>query len=288
MKSKENKDIILPTVTMCAFEGVATRDSGSVEDRDVRSDKSAHCDRRQYKLLPKHVAIVMDGNGRWAQQRGLPRIEGHKEGLNTVRRVIKACVSSNVEVLSLFAFSCENWQRPTDEVHFLMGLFIQALQEEVAELHQKSLRLRFLGDRKAFSLELQECMAMAEELTCNNTGMQLVLAMNYGGQWDITQAVQQVAQQVLDQKLDIQDITPQIIESSLSTYDLPLPDLFIRTSGEKRISNFFLWQIAYTELFFCDEHWPDFSEVHFQQAMEWFSQRQRRYGKTAEQVEKHA
>lgn len=234
--------------------------------------------------IPKHIAIVMDGNGRWAQRRGFPRVEGHKEGLKTVKKVIKACAEKGVKVLSLFAFSCENWQRPDQEVNFLMSLFMQALQEEVGELHQEALRLRFIGDKTAFSPELQECIEIAEQLTCQNTGMQLVLAMNYGGQWDITQATQRLAQEVLDGTLKVVEIVPAKIEATLSTADLPPPDLFIRTSGEKRISNFFLWQAAYTELFFCDELWPDFNSEHLQQAVDWFSQRQRRYGKTAEQM----
>lgn len=233
---------------------------------------------------PKHIAIVMDGNGRWAQRRGLPRVEGHKEGLKTVKKVIRACAEMGVEVLSLFAFSCENWQRPDQEVDFLMSLFMQALQEEVGELHQEALRLRFIGDKTAFSPELQECIDIAEQLTCKNTGMQLVLAMNYGGQWDITQATQRLAQEVLNGTLKVTDIVPAKIEAVLATNALPFPDLFIRTSGEQRISNFFLWQIAYTELFFCDELWPDFNQEHLRHAVDWFSQRQRRYGKTAEQM----
>lgn len=236
------------------------------------------------KKLPRHIAIVMDGNGRWAQKRGLPRIAGHKEGLKTVRMTVKACAELGIEILSLFAFSSENWQRPDQEVNFLMELFVQALQEEVEDLHEKSIKLRFIGDRNAFSLELRECIDAAEELTSHNQGMQLILAMNYGGQWDITQAVQKLAYQVHNGQLQPIDITSKKIEETLVTQNLAMPDLFIRTSGEKRISNFFLWQIAYTELFFCDENWPEFTQISLQNAIDWFSERKRRYGKTAEQM----
>ncbi len=236
------------------------------------------------KKMPRHIAIVMDGNGRWATDRGLPRISGHQEGLKTVKRVVKSCAEMGIEALSLFAFSSENWRRPGDEVNFLMELFVQALQSEVQELHEKSLRLKFIGDRTVFSQQLRECMDAAESLTEKNTGMQLVLAMNYGGQWDIVQAAQTWVKQALEEKLPLSEMTIESFEKVLVTRDLPPLDLFIRTSGEKRISNFFLWQIAYTELFFCQENWPEFSQVQLQEAIEWFSGRERRYGKTSEQV----
>jgi undecaprenyl diphosphate synthase len=236
------------------------------------------------KITPQHVTIIMDGNGRWAKKRGLPRSAGHKEGLKTVKMVVKKCAELGVKVLSLFAFGQENWQRPDDEVGFLMELFIKALHEEVPELHEKSLRLRFIGDRSAFSEELHKCIDMAEQLTKNNTGMQLVLAMNYSGQWDITQAVQQLVTEFEEKKFSVADITSTQIEQRLATQDLIGPDLFIRTSGEKRISNFFLWQLAYTELFFCDENWPEFSQERLEQAIQWYSQRERRYGKISGQM----
>lgn len=240
------------------------------------------------KKLPQHIAIVMDGNGRWAQERGLPRIAGHKEGLKAVRKIVKACAEMNIKILSLFAFSCENWQRPDQEVSFLMELFVQALNEEVQQLHEKGIKIRFIGERSAFSQELCECINATEELTFHNQGMQLVLAMNYGGQWDITQATQKIAQKVVNKECDITDITPEKIEEELATKDLAAPDLFIRTSGEKRMSNFFLWQIAYTELFFCDENWPDFEITGLQRAINWFSERKRRYGKILDQnIEKN-
>lgn len=236
------------------------------------------------KRLPRHIAIVMDGNGRWAQERGLPRISGHQEGLKTVKRIVKSCAEIGVEALSLFAFSSENWSRPGDEVNFLMELFVQALQNEVPELHEKALRLRFIGDRTAFSSQLRECITAAESLTEKNTGMQLVLAMNYGGQWDILQAAKTWVKQATEGNLQLSDMNIESFEKLLATSDLPPLDLFIRTSGEKRISNFFLWQIAYTELFFCQENWPEFSQERLYEAIEWFSQRERRYGKISEQV----
>lgn len=234
--------------------------------------------------IPRHIAMVMDGNGRWAKERGLERVAGHKEGLKTVRMVVKTCAEMGIEALSLFAFSSENWRRPDDEVNFLMELFIQALQEEVHQLHEKALKLRFIGDRTAFAAELRECIDAAEELTCQNQGMQLVLAMNYGGQWDITQAARKLATQVLEGQLHVSDITLSRFEQALTTEDLIAPDLFIRTSGEKRISNFFLWQVAYTELYFCEENWPNFSQESLKKAIDWFSGRERRYGQISEQV----
>jgi undecaprenyl diphosphate synthase len=236
------------------------------------------------KILPRHIAIIMDGNGRWAKEQGLPRSAGHKEGLKTVKKVVKACAEMGIEALSLFSFSSENWRRPDEEVNFLMGLFIQAIQEEVPELHEKSLRLRFIGDKTAFSTELQECIDAAETLTAGNTGMQLVLAMNYGGQWDIVQAAQACVKEALAGQLQPSDMTIPYFEKMLTTADLPPLDLFIRTSGEKRISNFFLWQIAYTELFFFEEKWPEFSSEKLCEAIDWFAGRERRYGKISEQM----
>lgn len=236
------------------------------------------------KTLPRHIAIIMDGNGRWAKEHGLPRSAGHKEGLKTVKKVVATCAEIGIEALSLFSFSSENWQRPEDEVNFLMELFIRALQDEVPELHEKSLRLRIIGDRTPLSSELCECIDAAETLTAKNKGMQLVLAMNYGGQWDIVQAAQTWVKQTLAGQLDASDMTVASFEKMLTTADLPPLDLFIRTSGERRISNFFLWQIAYTELFFFEEKWPEFSPEKLREAIDWFSKRERRYGKTSEQI----
>lgn len=235
--------------------------------------------------IPRHIAIVMDGNGRWAQQRGLLRVEGHRAGVNSVKTVIRCCLENQVEVLSLFAFSSENWSRPAAEVDFLMQLFLQALKQEVQELHDHQIRLRFIGDRSALSAALCEQMIWAEQLTAENQKLHLNVVVNYGGKWDITEAVKQIASQVQNAHLPIESIDEALLTSHLSMSDLPDPDLFIRTSGEQRISNFFLWQIAYTELYFTEVHWPDFSAEEFQKALGSFQQRQRRYGKTSQQVE---
>lgn len=236
--------------------------------------------------VPRHVAIIMDGNGRWGRKRHLPRVAGHKVGLEAVRRTINYCVSAGVEVLTLFAFSSENWRRPKDEVGVLMNLFMTALENEVKKLHQNGVRLRVIGDITAFSPELQQRIRDSEELTRNNSRLQLVIAANYGGRWDITQACRALAEEVAEGKLRSELITPELIESHLSLTQLPEPDLFIRTGGEQRISNFLLWQLAYTELYFTDLLWPDFDEVAFNEAMNSYASRQRRFGRTGDQVEK--
>ncbi len=236
--------------------------------------------------VPRHVAIIMDGNGRWGRKRHLPRVAGHKVGLEAVRRTINYCVSAGVEVLTLFAFSSENWRRPKDEVGVLMNLFMTALENEVKKLHQNGVRLRVIGDITAFSPELQQRIRDSEELTRNNSRLQLVIAANYGGRWDITQACRTLAEEVAEGKLRSELITPELIESHLSLTQLPEPDLFIRTGGEQRISNFLLWQLAYTELYFTDLLWPDFDEAAFNDAMNSYASRQRRFGRTGDQVEK--
>ncbi|KTC75466.1 undecaprenyl pyrophosphate synthase [Legionella birminghamensis] len=226
----------------------------------------------------------MDGNGRWAQQRGLNRVEGHRAGVDSVKTVIKCCLEKGVAILSLFAFSSENWSRPEPEIDFLMQLFIKALHEEVAELHENGIRLSFLGDRSYLSDELRKQMQRAEELTAGNDRLLLNIAVNYGGRWDIVQAVQSIADEVACGRLDKEAINERLVSNYLNTGKLPDPDLFIRTSGEFRISNFFLWQLAYTELYFPSISWPEFSREEFEKAIDSFKQRQRRYGKTSEQV----
>jgi undecaprenyl diphosphate synthase len=235
--------------------------------------------------LPRHIAIIMDGNGRWAKKRLLPRHAGHQAGVETVRRVVGFCAKQHIEVLTLFAFSSENWQRPKQEVSRLMELFMTALQKEIENLHENQVRLRIIGDRQAFSEPLQQQMAKAEELTKHNTGLILVVAANYGGRWDMLQAVKSLASQVEQNRLTSQEINEELLEQQLCLADLPKPDLFIRTSGEKRISNFLLWQLAYTEMFFTDTLWPDFDKDTFMQALEFFASRQRRFGRTGEQLE---
>lgn len=240
--------------------------------------------------IPRHVAIIMDGNGRWAKRRHMPRFAGHRAGLESVRKTIRGCIESGVEVLTLFAFSSENWRRPEEEVGLLMNLFLNALEKEVSKLHANNIRLRIIGDISAFSAEIQKRITTAEQLTCENTALQLNIAANYGGRWDIAQACRRLARQVAAGSLAAEAIEPEHIQQHLSLSDQPEPDLFIRTGGEKRISNFVLWQLAYTELYFTDLLWPEFDETAFADALTSFASRQRRFGRTGEQVEslKHA
>jgi len=235
--------------------------------------------------LPRHIAIIMDGNGRWARSRMLPRPVGHREGVKSVRRVVEACIDKGVRALTLFAFSSENWRRPTDEVSLIMGLFVHTLQKEVNSLDRNGVRLRFIGDRDAFSEDLQTLIEKSETQTRNNTKLDLVIAANYGGQWDITRAFQHLAGKIESGELHAKDITSDVIADEMSMSDLPLPDLFIRTGGEQRISNFLLWQLAYTELYFTEVLWPAFAERQLDEALLWYANRQRRFGRTGEQVE---
>ncbi len=235
--------------------------------------------------LPKHIAIIMDGNGRWAKSKGKPRLFGHKSGVKAVRETIKTASRLGIQAVTLFAFSSENWKRPAEEVSLLMELFITALSREVSRLHKNNLRLRVIGDKTRFEPKLQKSIAAAEKLTENNTGTVVNVAANYGGQWDITQAVQVLAQQVEKGELTAQDITSGDIACHLSMADLPDVDLMIRTSGECRISNFMLWQMAYAELYFTDTFWPDFDEVALLKAISWFIERERRFGCTSEQLQ---
>ncbi len=234
---------------------------------------------------PRHVAIIMDGNNRWARQKGLPGVAGHKAGLDAVRAVVETCALNRIEVLTLFAFSSENWRRPEAEVGALMRLFLVALRREVRKLHRNNIRLRIIGDRSRFSPLLQEHMEEAEVLTANNTGMTLTVAVNYGGQWDITQATRKLAARVAAGQLRPEDITEEMIQAEISLGDLPMPDLCIRTAGEQRISNFLLWQFAYTEFYFASEFWPDFKQGAMTRALDDYGRRQRRFGQTDEQLE---
>ncbi len=232
---------------------------------------------------PRHVAIIMDGNNRWAKARRLKGVAGHKAGVDAVKAVVETCAREGVEVLTLFAFSSENWRRPEDEVSALMKLFLFALEREVRKLHRNGICLRIVGDRSAFSASLQEHMTKAEELTRHNQRMTLVIAANYGGHWDITQASRQVAAQVRSGQLEPSDITDDLIQQHLSIGDLPMPDLMIRTAGEQRISNFMLWHLAYTELYFSPVFWPDFKEEEMRKALQAYAGRQRRFGQTDDQ-----
>ncbi len=238
--------------------------------------------------LPRHVAIIMDGNGRWARRRQLPRIAGHRAGVENVRAIVSRCAELGVEYLTLFAFSSENWRRPPTEVRLLLDLFVHALDQEVQRLHDNGVRLQVIGDRAAFPGKLQRAIARAEAVTAVNTGLTLVIAANYGGRWDITQAARRLAEQVRLGRLEPADITPEMIEAQLCLSDAPEPDLFIRSGGEQRISNYLLWQLAYTELHFTDCLWPDFDREQFDLALKSFARRQRRFGMTGEQIEQTA
>jgi undecaprenyl diphosphate synthase len=235
--------------------------------------------------LPRHIAIIMDGNGRWAKKRFLPRTAGHRAGVGAVRKTVEHCLAKGIEALTLFAFSSENWRRPPQEVSLLMELFIATLERETQKLHENGVRLRVIGDRSAFAPVLQERIAASEELTRHNSRINLSIAANYGGRWDMLQAVRRLAEAVERGELRAADIDRQCFESRLALTDLPEPDLFIRTGGEQRISNFLLWQLAYTELYFTPVLWPDFDEKALDQALEDYASRQRRFGYTGEQVE---
>lgn len=233
--------------------------------------------------VPRHIAVIMDGNGRWAKKRFLPRVAGHKVGVETVRSMVKQCVNLGVDYLTLFAFSSENWRRPEEEVTFLMGLFMEALKKEVAKLHKNNVRLIIIGNRKQFGGALCAEIEAAENLTQNNTGLTLTIAANYGGRWDILQAVNAMQKANPSQ---VDEYTEEMLTPYLSMHYAPEPDLFIRTGGEKRISNFLLWQLAYSELYFTDTLWPDFDDQAFEQAIQSYQQRERRFGRTSEQLTK--
>lgn len=234
--------------------------------------------------LPKHIAVIMDGNGRWAKSQGKPRVFGHKAGVAAVRKTISAASRLGIKAITLFAFSSENWRRPEEEVSLLMELFITVLSKEVKRLHKNNLRLRIIGDTQRFSQRLQKKIAEAEQLTASNTGMVVNVAANYGGKWDIAQAVKKIAQDAAQGQLMSDDIDESLITSYLTMADLPEVDLMIRTSGERRISNFILWQMAYAELYFTEQYWPDFDEQSLAEAVAWFVNRERRFGCTGEQI----
>ncbi len=235
--------------------------------------------------IPKHVAIIMDGNGRWAQSKGKPRSFGHKAGVETVRSTIRVARQLNIESLTVFAFSSENWNRPEKEVSLLMELFMMVLNKEVKNLHKNNVKLKVIGDINQFSSRLQKQIAKSLDLTKNNTGLTFNVAANYGGRWDITQAAKQLCQQVENQTLSIDDITEQSLHQQTCFSGQAELDLLIRTGGEHRISNFLLWQAAYAELYFTEKFWPDFDESAFAEAVLCFANRNRRYGLTGEQID---
>lgn len=228
--------------------------------------------------LPEHIAIIMDGNGRWAKQKHLPRSAGHRAGLEAAKKIIRACAEKGIKILTLFAFSSENWQRPDGEVTDLMGLFLKALQHDINELHSNNIQFCMIGDRSRLSDRLKKGISKGEVLTKNNMGLKLVVAIDYGGRWDILQAVATLSEEVQSGKIKPENINETLFSGYLSTNDIPDPDLFIRTSGEYRISNFLLWQLAYTEFYFTDMFWPDFDETALTEALQFFATRERRFG----------
>lgn len=227
--------------------------------------------------VPQHVAIVMDGNGRWAKKRFMPRLAGHREGLEALKRCVRACAQRGIKILTVFAFSSENWNRPADEVSGLMDLLLKAVTKEVPELHAQGIQLHFVGERSALSASMRHALSEAEHTTRNNQQLILNVCVNYGGRWDMAQAAAKLARQG-------QEITEESLQQALALSHVPDPDLFIRTGGEQRISNFLLWQTAYSELYFCDTLWPEFDEQSLDMALLDFQRRERRFGQTSEQV----
>jgi undecaprenyl diphosphate synthase len=234
--------------------------------------------------VPKHIAIIMDGNGRWATRRHLPRTAGHIKGVQAVRRAVESCGRLGVRYLTLFAFSSENWRRPADEVSLLMRLFVKSLQREVVKLEEQGVRLRVVGDLSAFDPDLQSLIRQAEARTAHNDKLHLSIAANYGGRWDVLQAMRGMLRDNPDLAAHPERIDETMLASHLSMSWAPEPDLFIRTGGEQRISNFLIWQLAYTELYFTDAYWPDFNRADLEEAIAWYSGRERRFGRTSAQV----
>jgi undecaprenyl diphosphate synthase len=238
----------------------------------------------EHSGVPRHIAVIMDGNGRWAAARALPRPAGHRMGVKAVKQIVENCARRNVQVLTLFAFSSENWKRPKEEVSMLMSRFLQALDDEVADLHKNGIRLTFAGNLQQLSPALRERMNAATALTAGNSKMTLVIAIAYGGRWDIASAARRLAERVVAGELRAEDIDETQLGEQLALAGLPDPDLLIRTGGEQRVSNFLLWNLAYTELYFCDTLWPDFDERELDAAIAHFSRRQRRFGLVPEQA----
>ncbi|MCM2129666.1 polyprenyl diphosphate synthase [Larsenimonas rhizosphaerae] len=238
-----------------------------------------------HHTLPRHVAVIMDGNNRWAKAHGLSGLRGHYAGVESVRHVVRRASERGVKAVTLFAFSSENWRRPADEISGLMELFVLALRREIGKLHRHNVRLSIIGERERLPKSLQKAIERGERRTCNNTGLHLIIAANYGGRWDITQAARRLAQQVADGELLADDIDENRLEREMCLHDVPEVDLCIRTSGEQRISNFLLWQLAYAEFYFSPLFWPDFDGDAFDEAIESYAHRHRRFGMTDDQIE---
>ena len=252
----------------------ANSDSDEIYQRELKNSGE----------MPRHIAIIMDGNGRWAKKRGLPRVAGHKRGVDTVKDIVKACVQLGVKYLTLYTFSTENWKRPKDEVSTLMRLLVSTLRREVDELNENDVRLATIGELSALPVEVQNELEDSIQKTKNNNALVLNLALNYSGRWELLNAIKKIAQLTADGSLNVDEINEEYIARFLNTCDIPDPDLLIRTSGEFRVSNFLLWQIAYTEFFITDVYWPEFSRQNLYEAIRSFQKRERRFGKVSEQL----
>ncbi|MCX7983942.1 MAG: isoprenyl transferase [Bacteroidetes bacterium] len=255
-------------------------------ERKVSSDTKAQEALRARGEIPQHIAIIMDGNGRWAKRRGLPRIAGHREGINSVRDVVEACGQLGVKYLTLYTFSTENWKRPQDEVSMLMKLLVHSLRNERDKLHKNKVRLKVIGDVSLLPPTVVQELDTALKLTQSNTGLTLILALSYSGRWDILNAIRSLCPKIRSGEIDERSLTESAFSDHLSTSGIPDPDLLIRTSGEMRISNFLLWQLAYTELYIAKEFWPAFRRKQLYEAIESYQQRERRFGMVSEQVRK--
>jgi len=254
---------------------------------EIVSDEKLQNELKKSGEIPVHIAIIMDGNGRWARKRGLPRVAGHKRGVETVKDIVKACAQIGVKYLTLYTFSTENWNRPKDEVSTLMQLLVRTLRKEVNELNENDVKLTTIGDVKALPFEVQKELDDSIEKTKNNKKMTLNLALSYSGRWELLKAIKEISRQVADGNLNVSDISEECISGFLNTKNIPDPDLLIRTSGEFRVSNFLLWQIAYTEFFISDVYWPEFKRKDLYQAIKNFQGRERRFGKVSEQIQKN-
>lgn len=254
--------------------------------KPTAEDKKIQDELRASGNIPKHIAIIMDGNGRWATRRSLPRVAGHREGVAAVRDVVEACGQLGIEYLTLYAFSTENWNRPRDEVSMLMRLLLNSLSEETDRLHQNNVRLTAIGDIGKLPQAVQEKLAETISITKNNTGLTLNLALSYSGRWEIVEAVKKISQKVQDGTIKVADINESIISDHLMTRDMPEPDLLIRTGGEYRISNFLLWQLAYCELYISPHYWPEFRRNHLYESIRNYQHRERRFGRVSEQIRK--
>ncbi len=261
-------------------------DSSSKVSLKLSEDRKIQEELKKSGEIPKHIAIIMDGNGRWAKKRGLPRVAGHREGVKSVRDVVEACAQLGVKYLTLFAFSTENWRRPKEEIDTLMKLLVRTLHSETENLHKNDIKLIAIGDIEALPKEVRKELKEAIEKTKNNKRMVLNLALSYSGRWEIIEAVREIARDVKRGKIRIEEIDDKLFSNYLKTAGIPDPDLLIRTSGEFRISNFLLWQLAYTELYITDCLWPDFRRKHLYEAIRDYQRRERRFGMISEQIKK--